>query len=71
MAGTKTFKLATEYIELCDLLKATGMIGSGGEAKHAIANGRVKVDGQIELRKKCKIRTGKTILFNGQAIKVA
>lgn len=55
-----------EYVELNSLLKLTGKCSSGGSAKMAIAEGLVKVDGQVELRKRCKIRTGQIVEFEGQ-----
>jgi len=59
-----------EYIELHNLLKVTGLCESGGVAKMLIADGQVKVDGQVELRKRCKIRQGQIVLFNNQQLKV-
>ena len=65
------FKLAgQEYIELNNLLKIMGLIESGGMAKIVIAEGRVKVDGTIELRRRCKIRTGQKVEFEGRTIVV-
>jgi ribosome-associated protein len=58
------------FIELNDLLKVTGLCGSGGAAKTAIAEGRVTVDGQVELRRRCKIRTGQVVEFDGRTIAV-
>lgn len=63
------FKLETgEYIELHRLLKTTGLCDSGGIAKMLIAQGCVLVDGQVELRRRCKIRQGQTVEFNSKAI---
>ena len=59
-----------DYIELHSLLKVTGLCESGGVAKLLIADGLVKVDGDIELRKRCKIRTGQTIELNDQQVAV-
>lgn len=59
-----------EFIELDKLLKVTGLCLSGGMAKHAISEGRVTVDGEIELRKRCKIRPGQTVRFEGEEIRV-
>jgi ribosome-associated protein len=65
------FKLeGREYIELNDLLKVTGLFNSGGMAKTAIAEGRVTVDGQVELRRRCKIRVGHVVGFEGRTIAV-
>jgi len=36
--------------------------------KAAISEGRVKVNGNVELRKRCKIRTGDVIDFEGYQI---
>ncbi|APG25370.1 RNA-binding S4 domain-containing protein [Syntrophotalea acetylenica] len=59
-----------EFIELCSLLKVTGLCGSGGMAKTAVAQGQVTVDGQVELRKRCKIRSGQTVGFEGRQIRI-
>jgi len=57
-------------IELHDLLKVMGLCDSGGMAKTAIAAGDVKVDGNVELRKRCKIRSGQYVEFQGRRINV-
>jgi len=59
-----------DYIELHSLLKVTSLCESGGVAKLLIADGLVKVDGETELRKRCKIRTGQTVELNDQQIVV-
>jgi len=59
-----------EYIELCDLLKLTGITGSGGMAKMLIADGRVLVDGEVELRKRRKVRSGQVVECEGETITV-
>jgi ribosome-associated protein len=64
------FKLENEYIELVKLLKVTGLCGSGGMAKVVTSEGRVKVDGVVELRKGCKIRKGQTVEFEGNIIEL-
>jgi ribosome-associated protein len=67
----QTFDLEDhEYIELNSLLKLTGLCPSGGIAKLLIADGLVSVDGQIELRKRCKVRAGQTVSYDGQNIQV-
>jgi ribosome-associated protein len=65
------FKLANkEFIELHDLLKVMGLCNSGGMAKTAIAAGSVKVDGNVEFRKRCKIRTGQIVEFQRRKINI-
>lgn len=64
------FSLRDEYIELCSLLKAANLVMSGGEGKLVVAQGLVTVDGRIELRKRCKIRPGQRVEFEGNVIEV-
>lgn len=59
-----------EFIELHNLLKVTGLCPSGGMAKNLIAEGRVKVDGAVELRRRCKVRSGQIVEFEGNEIAV-
>lgn len=59
-----------EFIELNNLLKVTGLCESGGIAKLLIADGHVRVDGEIETRKRCKIRPGQVIEYDGQQVTV-
>jgi ribosome-associated protein len=60
-----------EFIELNNLLKITGLCESGGRAKVLISEGLVKVDNQVELRKRCKIRKGQLVEFNGEQVQVS
>ncbi len=64
------FQLRGECIALCDLLKATGLADSGGEAKALIAAGEVSVDGETELRKTAKIRAGQVVSHAGRLVRV-
>lgn len=59
-----------DFIELDNLLKVTGLCESGGRAKSLIADGCVKVDGKVELRKRCKLRKGQQVEFDGQLIRI-
>ena len=59
-----------EYIELNNLLKVTGMCDSGGAAKMVISAGEVRVDGAVETRKRCKIRPGQVVEFQGDMVEV-
>ena len=64
------FRLVGDFIELNQLLKLTGVCDSGGAGKALVAAGSVSVDGGVELRKTCKIRTGQTISVGDVCIKV-
>jgi len=65
------FKLNSEYIELCQLLKLENLAQSGGEAKFFISEGQVNVNGEVELRKRKKIYAGDVVEFEGTKIEVA
>ena len=58
---TAQYELKGEFIALCDLLKTTGIAQSGGQGKAMVADGHVRVDGEIELRKTAKIRKGQLV----------
>lgn len=66
--NTIDFALRGEHIALDALLKATGQASSGGAAKAMVAAGLVQVDGQIELRKTCKVRAGQVVSLHGVRI---
>jgi ribosome-associated protein len=67
----EAFKLTSEFIELNQLLKLVGICSSGGAGKALVASGDVRVDGQIELRKTCKIRAGQIVNYENIQIAVA
>lgn len=64
------FLLTGEYIALDNLLKLTGNAPSGGAAKMLVAEGAIKVDGVVELRKTCKIRAGQLVAVGMARIRV-
>jgi ribosome-associated protein len=55
------FKIEGEYIELIQLLKATGIAQTGGHAKMIVDDGMVLRNGEIELRKRAKLIAGDKI----------
>lgn len=59
------FELQGDHVELNQLLKLAGLCGSGGAGKAMVAAGEVRVDGVIELRKTCKIRSGQSVSAAG------
>ena len=68
MADTVDFALEGEYVELNQLLKLAGLCDSGGAGKALVADGQVRVDGVVELRKTCKIRAGQTVTLGEHSI---
>jgi ribosome-associated protein len=65
-----TFNLEGEFIPLIQLLKATDLVSSGGEAQMVVTDGLVKYNGTTDYRKRLKVRKGDVIEFNNQEIKV-
>jgi len=63
-------EINTEYIKLDSFLKAVNAVGSGGEAKVLIADGLVKVNGEVELRRGRKLRPGDRVEFAGEQYSV-
>ncbi|MGH8079479.1 MAG: RNA-binding S4 domain-containing protein [Lysobacter sp.] len=59
-----------DHVELNQLLKLVGLCDSGGAGKAIVASGAVRVDGQQELRKTCKIRDGQTVQCESVTIQV-
>jgi len=60
------FALRTPYIDLLQLLKATGLCATGGEAKWAVDEGRVTVNGEPESRRRRKLNLGDEVVMDGQ-----
>lgn len=58
------------FIELNKLLKVTQLCSSGAMANHYIADGLVKLNGNIDTRKRAKIRRGDTVEVEKTTIKV-
>lgn len=62
--------IRAEPIELSRLLKYAGLFDSGGEAKHAINNGQVSVNGAIETAARKKIFAGAKVDCAGRTLVV-
>ena len=63
-------KLRDEYIKLGQALKACGLAESGVDAKIAIQNGLVKVNGEVELQRGKKLYDGDLVNFQEEEIKI-
>lgn len=53
------------FIKLDSLLKLGTLVMSGGEAKQAILDGQVQVNGQVEIRRGRKLYHGDTVRYAG------
>ena len=66
----RVVEISREPVELFKILKFEGMVGTGGEAKMVISEGRVLVNGKVETRKRKKIVAGDSIKFNQEIIRI-
>ena len=64
------FKVTGEYIPLIQLLKAANLVQTGGEAQIVVTEGEVKYNGQVDYRKRLKVRKGDTVEFENNKIMV-
>ena len=68
----ETFGLreSEEYIELNNLIKLLGWVATGGEAKAKIDQEEVRVNGEVETRRRRKIRVGDEIQYGQNRVKI-
>ena len=59
-----------EFIKLGQALKLAGVVEDGVEAKYAIQDGLVQVNGEVDQRRGRKVYEGDVITFEDQEIKV-
>ncbi|MBV6624908.1 MAG: RNA-binding S4 domain-containing protein [Rivularia sp. (in: Bacteria)] len=57
-------------IKLDQFLKLQGIVQTGGQAKHLIVDGAVKVNGILETRRGRKLVTGDKITIENQTFEV-
>ncbi|MDP7593817.1 MAG: RNA-binding S4 domain-containing protein [Litorilituus sp.] len=70
MSSYLEVQLAQQPIELCKLLKVADLVGGGGEAKVAISEGYVLLNGEVEFQKRKKVYHKDIVEFNGEIIQV-
>ena len=59
-----------EFIKLGQVLKATGLVDSGVDAKDVITQGLVVVNGEIETRRGRKLYDGDEVEFDDDKISI-
>ena len=67
----QTVNITTEYIKLDALLKFAGAVETGGEAKQAVQEGQVTVNGEVCTMRGKKCRPGDVVVLVGMRIVVA
>jgi len=56
--------ITTDFIKLDSFLKLASLVASGGEAKMIIADGLVKVNGEVCTMRGKKLRSGDVVSFD-------
>ncbi len=62
------FQLVGQYIPLIQLLKATNLVQTGGEAQTIVSEGLVKYNGTVDYRKRLKVKHGDTVEYKNKKI---
>ena len=65
-----SIKLREDYIKLGQALKAAGLVNEGTEAKYAILDGKVKVNGQVCTMRGKKLYGGDSFEYEGKTVKI-
>jgi ribosome-associated protein len=63
------FKVTGDYIPMIQLLKAAGLVPTGGEAQIVVEQGEVTYNGQVDYRKRLKVKPGDVVEFRGKQIR--
>ena len=66
----EVIKLQDDYIKLGQALKAAGLADSGVDAKYAIEEGKVTVNGQTEYQRGKKLRDGDVVAYAGKTVRI-
>lgn len=66
----ETIRIETEFIRLDALLKLSGMVDTGGQAKFIIQSGEVSVNGEPCLMRGKKLRSGDAVEYAGKRFQV-
>lgn len=66
----KEIKINTEFIKLDSFLKWCGEFAQGSDAKMFILDGNVKVNGEVEIRRGRKLRTGDKVEFDNETYNI-
>ncbi len=70
MKNMEKITIDTDFIKLDSLLKFAAAVGTGGEAKQAIAQGYVKVNGEVCTMRGKKLRDGDRVDFQDMEFQI-
>ena len=63
-------KLRDDYIKLSQALKAAGLAESGVDAKYAVLDGKVTVNGEVEYQRGKKLHAGDIVIYQGETLRI-
>lgn len=69
-AAVMPLTISTEFIKLDAALKFAAAVESGGEAKEAVQEGRVTVNGETCTMRGKKLRPGDRFAFDGKTFEI-
>ncbi len=68
----RSLQIGDRPINLTQALKLAGCVQSGGEAKALISAGQVRVNGEVELRKRRQMKAGDVVVCeDGSAVELS
>lgn len=63
-------RIADDMIRLGQLLKLSGVVGAGSEAKQLLGEDKVLVNGELEVRRGRQLRRGDVVTVEGAELRV-
>jgi ribosome-associated protein len=71
MGAVRDVSIRGDTIRLGQVLKLTGLAGSGGEARALIEAGAVRVNREVETRRGRQLRRGDVVAVGDDAVRIA
>ena len=66
----QTFQISKDYIHMIQLLKALNWVETGGHAQLVVLEGLVRYNGEVDRRKRLKVKAGDIVEFDGKQVKI-
>jgi ribosome-associated protein len=70
MDSVRDVTIRDDTIRLGQALKLAGLAESGGDARALIAEGAVRVNGEVETRRGRQLRRGDVVAVGGEAVRI-
>jgi ribosome-associated protein len=70
MDSVRDVRIRDDTIRLGQALKLAGLAESGGDARALIAEGAVRVNGEVETRRGRQLRRGDVVAVGGEAVRI-